>query len=239
MTERISATHQGISLMVEYDGQVYRPGVLTSTLSDIMEVRAGDRAFDVGCGTGYLGIVASLLGASEVFAIDPMPEAVRWTKDNACHNGIINLKVIRGKALDPVRLSQADLIVSNPPQIPYRSNFSSWRYGGADGTDVIVKLIKQASTVLRGKESRLFLIHSGLAYPHKVRETFLKFGYEWRVLRTLEKELNPKDFDAFAPELTAYIHDLADQGMAEIVERLGRWYYPIWFYRASLRREIT
>jgi methylase of polypeptide subunit release factors len=235
--ERIRASHQGVSLVVECDEQVYRPGILTSTLSDLMEVRRGDRAIDVGCGSGYLGIVASLLGASQVIGIDPVPEALRWTLHNASLNGIKNLTVIEGDALEPVANLHADLVLSNPPQIPYLRNFSSWRYGGADGTEVMIKVIKQASTVLRGTESRLFLIHSGLAYPAKVREAFLKSGYQCMVLRTLEKELNPPDFEAFAPGLTDYISDLGKRGMADLRERCGRVYYPIWFYRASLERE--
>lgn len=43
---------------------------------------------DVGCGSGILGIVASLLGARRVRAIDVDPIAVRVTGENASINGV-------------------------------------------------------------------------------------------------------------------------------------------------------
>jgi len=58
--QRINTTHQGVPLTIEFDKNVYQPGPLTSTLCDIMKVASGDRVIDVGCGTGYIGIVASL-----------------------------------------------------------------------------------------------------------------------------------------------------------------------------------
>ncbi|MDY6864173.1 MAG: methyltransferase [Thermodesulfobacteriota bacterium] len=232
--KRINVTHQGVALIIEYDKKVYEPGLLTRTLSDLMEVMPGDRVIDVGCGTGYLGIMASLLGASEVIAIDPLPEAVIWTQHNSRVNGINNLTVILGDALDPVEDGRADLILSLPPQMPYPTNFNRCRYGGSDGTDVILKIIKQSSFILKNKWARLFLVHSALAHPAKIRNAFLQWGFRWEVIKTVEKELDPDDLNNLTPRLTDYLLYLAKLGIVEINKRDGHYYYPVWFYRAFL-----
>lgn len=49
---------------------------------------SGWRVIDFGCGSGVLGIGASLLGAKEVLAIDNDPQALVATRDNAARNGV-------------------------------------------------------------------------------------------------------------------------------------------------------
>ncbi len=229
---RLEAVHQGVPIKIEYEEDVYQPGSLTEILADLMEVTPGDRVVDVGCGTGYLGIMAALLGAGEVICIDPEPNAVKWTEHNARLNGIRNLKVYQGKELDPVAHLQMDMIVTLPPQMPFPTDFNPWRYGGKDGTDVIGKIITQASRMLHPKKGRLFLLHAALAHPAKVREKLFRSGFEWTVVKTVDREFNPAEFDQLASGLKEYIFQLNRQGMAELVERNGTWYYPIWFYRA-------
>lgn len=234
MIKHISAIHQGVSINIEYDEHVYKPGSLTSTLCDIMEVKQGDRVIDVGCGTGYIAIVASLLGASKVICIDPVPEALRWTQHNARLNNVSKLTVNLGGALDPVTYEKADLILTLPPQMPFPTNFNPWRYGGPDGTDVIMKIIRQARSILKEKGARLYLVHSALANPKKIRGELSDSGFRWETVKTVEKELDRADLDSLAPGLTDYLLELMHKGTAEIVERSGSHYYPVWFYRAEL-----
>jgi methylase of polypeptide subunit release factors len=236
---RLQAVHQGVPIRIEYEYDVYQPGSLTGILADIMEVSPGDRVVDVGCGTGYLGIMASLLGASEVICIDPEPNAIRWANHNAGLNGVRNLKAYQGKELDPVEHLQVDLIVTLPPQMPFPTNFNPWRHGGKDGTDVIGKIIAQASRMLPPEKGRLFLLHAGLAYPAKVRRLLSHYGFSWKVVQTVDWELDPAEFDHLAPGLKEYVFELSRAGMAELVERNGAWHYPIWFYRAVLSAPVS
>jgi ribosomal protein L11 methyltransferase len=53
---------------------------------------------DMGCGTGILGILASMKGASEITAIDIDEWSVKGTHENASRNNIKNLKVKQGDA---------------------------------------------------------------------------------------------------------------------------------------------
>jgi ribosomal protein L11 methyltransferase len=62
-------------------------------------IKSGDRAFDIGCGTGILGIAAAKLGAGEVVCGDIDELAVIATKENIELN----------KVGDQVRVSQGDL----------------------------------------------------------------------------------------------------------------------------------
>ncbi len=60
--------------------------IAVGLLEDV--VAAGDRVLDVGCGSGVLSVLAVLLGASAVTAVDVAPEAVAATGANAVANGV-------------------------------------------------------------------------------------------------------------------------------------------------------
>lgn len=49
---------------------------------------AGKRVLDYGCGSGVLGIVAAIKGASEVVCVDNDPQALTATLDNAARNQV-------------------------------------------------------------------------------------------------------------------------------------------------------
>lgn len=74
---------------------------------------AGKMVLDMGCGTGILGILASMRGCREVTAIDIDQWAYESTIENSGLNGITNLTALTGNAalLDPVR--KYDLILAN------------------------------------------------------------------------------------------------------------------------------
>ena len=226
-----------MGLNLEFDDDVYQPGSLTEMLADLMEVHPGDRVVDVGCGTGYLGIMAALLGAGEVICIDPEPKAIEWTIHNAGLNRINNLVAYVGTELDPVEHLQVDLILTLPPQMPFPVNFNPWRYGGKDGTEVITKIISQANRIFNPKTGRLFLLHAALAHPARVREKLSAYGFEWQILKTVEREMNAAEFHQLAPGLREYVLELNRDGKAELIERDGEWYYPIWFYRIVPSRD--
>lgn len=74
----------------------------------------GRRVLDCGCGTGILGIAASMLGAAEVLAYD----IDEWSADNARHNasinGVANMDVLLGDAsvLDGIG-KHYDVVIAN------------------------------------------------------------------------------------------------------------------------------
>lgn len=67
---------------------------------------------DFGCGTGILGIFASILGAKEVIAVDIDQWAYENTMENAERNSINNMSVIKGDISNvPKRIY--DVILAN------------------------------------------------------------------------------------------------------------------------------
>jgi methylase of polypeptide subunit release factors len=222
--------HQGVKILIETHDKVYKPGLLTETICNKMVVNNGDIAVDVGCGTGYIGITASLLGAGKVIAIDPCKEALDCTLRNASLNNISNLFVCQGVELEPVKEKTVDLIITLPPQMPFSFDFNPERYGGCDGTDVIIKIIREASAVLKKKTGRFYLVHSALANPEKVREALNENGFSWQTVETVEKALIVSDINFLTEGLFDYIIGLYDKGLIELRKKHGRYFYPVWFY---------
>ena len=69
--------------------------------------------FDIGCGSGILGIAAAKLGAKSVVAVDLDEAAVMTTKENAERNQVDSrFSVHHGNLMDVVQ-GQADIVVAN------------------------------------------------------------------------------------------------------------------------------
>ncbi len=67
---------------------------------------------DCGCGTGILGIFASLLGASNVFAFDYDQNSVENARTNVTLNNITNVS-IQQATLDVLQNKQFDIVLAN------------------------------------------------------------------------------------------------------------------------------
>ena len=79
------------------------------------EIRGGERALDVGTGSGILAICASKLGAASVNAYDIDPVAVKVARENAIADGCDNITVGVSDLLHGVDLSKGkyDFCVAN------------------------------------------------------------------------------------------------------------------------------
>ncbi len=93
-----SGTHETTGLCIELISEV---------------VRADTEVFDIGCGSGILGIAAAMLGAKHVTAVDLDDAAVIATKDNADQNGVGDKFTVKAGNLVDVVEGQADLVVAN------------------------------------------------------------------------------------------------------------------------------
>ena len=140
----------------------------------------GDSVLDIGCGSGILSCISSLLGASRVLACDiDGVGAVNTTKKNIALNNLDNIEVFAGNALtDLDEKLKFDLIIANIV------------------ADVIVSL---SPLVSRLANANARFISSGIIVEksYEVRQSFKDCGYTivW------EKELN--GWLAFVVEVNA------------------------------------
>lgn len=73
----------------------------------------GQDVMDMGCGTGILGILASMRGASRVTGIDTDQWAVNNALENLSLNNITNMEIILGNASSIDSMGSFDLFLAN------------------------------------------------------------------------------------------------------------------------------
>ncbi len=84
--------------------------MMMSTMKDIDF--KDKKVFDYGCGTGILSVLAVMLGANDVEAIDIEEESYLNTLENAQRNGTPSIKTFQG-TLPDVQSSGFDIILAN------------------------------------------------------------------------------------------------------------------------------
>lgn len=105
-------------LILEMDpGMAFGTGthITTSMCAAFLEkyLQSGDRVFDVGTGTGILAMMAALLGAESVLALDYDQVAVKVAGENVAHNGLEKAVTVQQNDLLSGIAGKADIIVAN------------------------------------------------------------------------------------------------------------------------------
>jgi len=151
----------GIRLKTDHRALIPRPEtelLVTAALRDLAQGRV--RIIDVGTGSGCVAIALAVARPqAEVTAVDLSPEALELARENARLNGADNIRWRLSDLLEGVAPQSHDLVVSNPPYIASevcRELPRSVREyepalaldGGADGLELIRRLIGQAAKVL-------------------------------------------------------------------------------------------
>jgi methylase of polypeptide subunit release factors len=169
---------QGKEIVYDF-GRAFPPSHATQDLANHMRIAVGDTVCDVCCGGGLLSIAASLLGASRVFATDIDAASLRTAMTNGTKNGVSNIEYLLGDCLEQVS-ELVDVVVANPPQLPSfianrsRKPAQGWIEGGGDGTEFVIRLIKESHAQLKPR-GRLYLPVFSLANPTKTKEVFNRY----------------------------------------------------------------
>lgn len=122
------------------------------------EIRPGDRAIDVGTGSGYVAAALAEAGA-RVVGTDLNPSACRRTAARG-------LPVVRGNVLDPIQADTANLVACNPPYLPTDPDmeWGDWMEaalsGGEDGRAMIDPFLADVGRVLRNDGVGFLLVSS-------------------------------------------------------------------------------
>ena len=107
------------------------------------------RALDVGCGPGTLALgIASM--CDRVVATDINPRAIALARVNAWINAIDNVEFRLGDLMAPVAGDSFDLIVSQPPFVPWPAELPAtpFLFGGRRGDEVPLRLLAQVAAGL-------------------------------------------------------------------------------------------
>ncbi|MCX7597553.1 MAG: methyltransferase [Armatimonadetes bacterium] len=110
---------RGMFLSLKTDRGVFSHGRLdsgTRLLAETMQVPAGARVLDLGCGYGVLGIVAAKAWPDcKVTMVDVNARACALAGENASRNDAGAVEIICGDARETLKGRQFDVIVTNPP----------------------------------------------------------------------------------------------------------------------------
>lgn len=149
-------------LEIETTEGLFSPrGADAGTLSMVsaVELESGQKLLDLGCGAGLVGIAAAkVLGEENVWMTDVDPAAVRCAAENAKRNGVENVHLCCGDALDAVDASGFDWILSNPP---YHADFS-----------VAKKFIEKGFNRLKPGGKLVMVVKRELWYRNKLTAIF-------------------------------------------------------------------
>ena len=160
---------------------VYEPAEDSFLFAENLKVRDGDRVVDVGTGCGILGILAAEK-ATEVFAIDINPWAVRCAKENARLMHVAEkMFFMQGDLLAPIKMGEEfDLILFNAPYLPSEQGEGrSWLErawaGGVSGRKTIDNFIHEAPRYLR-PHGEILLMQSTLSDVEETLRSFEERG---------------------------------------------------------------
>ncbi len=150
---------------------VSKPGVFawdrldegTAALVGAMEIGAGDRVLDLGCGTGLAGLAAARRAVEgRVVLVDADVRAIGSARRTLAANGVANAEVLLSDCASAVLDRRFDVVVTNPP----------FHQGVGVDYEVAHQFVRDAARVLR-RGGRFFLVANRfLRYADLIRETF-------------------------------------------------------------------
>jgi release factor glutamine methyltransferase len=165
--------------------------IVEEALAALPSREAVRRIVDVGTGSGCLAVALAVeFPGARVTATDVSAEALAVAYRNAeRHNVLPRVSFIQTDLVEGI-IDEADLIVSNPPYVPdgeartlqpevARYEPPAALFGGADGLDVIRKLLAHVHTRLAS--DGLLIVEFGFGQEAAVREAAERAG--WVIVR--------------------------------------------------------
>jgi len=135
----------------------------THLLLEALEVCASDKALDIGCGVGFIGIhIARLATKGHVTMVDASLAAVDTAQHTIEQSGLTNVQVLPSDGTQAVISQRFDLVVTNPP----------FHQGGIQTTEIAERFIRQAAQVLRSHGRFYLVANRFLKYEPILRACF-------------------------------------------------------------------
>ena len=148
-----------LAIHVTPDVLIPRPETEHLVEAAIARVRPGDRAVDIGTGSGAIAIaVAKNSPGAIISASDLSSRALRVAAGNATRLES-SVRFCQGDLAAPFRRGSFDVVVSNPPYVPrkdmgglqreLRHEPSMALFGGEDGLRIVGRLVHEVPRILR------------------------------------------------------------------------------------------
>lgn len=162
-------------------------GVYQPTRTEYVEVARkldkveGTQVFDIGTGTGVLGLLMLEKGADGVVGTDIEPRAVACARDNAKFFKVSDRFTIEEKSLFPD--GKADLIICNPPWVPEAPKNRVDRAVFDEGNQMLIGFLSGLKKHLtKGGRGALIISNLGellgLREPGALEAMFTEYGLE-------------------------------------------------------------
>lgn len=165
-------------ITLEVPDSVYFPeedSELMAEAIESVEIK-GKKVLEIGCGSGFLSILMSSLGAV-VDAVDKNPKAIETAKQNSKSKDI---RFFHSDLFSNIR-GWYDIIVFNPPYLPDDS--TDIRYsGGPSGRETIIKFVKDARKFLT-KNGFILLLISSLTDEKEVLDLFKIYDFKTEIIK--------------------------------------------------------
>jgi D-alanine-D-alanine ligase len=221
---------------------VHTPPPSTIQFAGLLDIRAGERVMELGCGTGILSLVAAKLGAKRVVAVDISAKALEATVYNARINGAEKqietrfgswYESLGNESTVSNKKEQYDVIIATPPQTPGPYPFGP-RYGGPDGTQHLFAVIDGAQAFLSPQRGRLWLLAISLANPKAVFDRLKMHFHNVTLVCQTGRTFSADEYESIEVGLFRYLLQLRSHGAAEF-EDIDDTHYMFYnyFIRAS------
>ncbi len=196
---------------VFFGPDTYRFAKAVRSAAGRLRSRSACRIFDVGCGSGAGGIVASHVLArtskTELVLSDVNRLALRFAAVNAQINELDGVRVVESDVLRAVE-GKADLIVSNPPYLVDPAARVYRHGGGRWGYDLSLRIALESLDSLAPGGRLALYTGTAVVAGRDLFRTALSEALEGRNVSFTYEELDP---DVFGEELVNPPYDVADR----------------------------
>jgi SAM-dependent methyltransferase len=170
--------------------RVFVPSLTSEVIVQALElVDNAGVVVDVGCGGGFLSILAARLGARHVYASDISEDAIELSRLNAIRAGVADrITLLLGDCLGPIQQLgiRADVVINDisgaPDLIARRLGwYPDGDVGGGDGIALPLRVIDGLPEVLRTDSGVLVQPIGSLQFTPAIRRRIHSLFRSWRV----------------------------------------------------------
>jgi len=171
--------------------EVYEPSEDTFLLLESIDIKKGERFFEIGAGTGIISLDLAKKGFDGV-CCDINPIAIELVKKNYLTNQsklMASLDIRLGDMFNVLNLDEKfDVIIFNPPYLPTKPEeyvggsgwFDKAVAGGVDGLSVTKRFLEKVGAFLK-EHGRAYFVFSSLSNRSKLERIIKDNNFRYKV----------------------------------------------------------